>query len=236
MPQNIAIQVGQLQHDAIIELFQLDATVLGGPVLPFHNGTNQLSANVVFQGITYQRYPIEVEGYETSGQGPIARPTMRIANVMGLLGVLIRDYRNLKGAKLTRRRTLAKYLDAANFPGGVNPTADATTQYPDDVHYLDRIPGRDTAIVVYELASPMDTAGLLLPRRQVTHICPAQWVYRSVGCGYSGPPVAKEDDTPTSVLAEDKCGHRLSSCRLRQWPNNELAFGGFPGAGVMRNV
>ena len=235
MPANIAIQVHQLALDAIVELYELDATVVGGTVLYFHNGANQVGGAVVWQGLTYVRFPIECTGFAVSASGPIARPRLRVANVLGLIGTLIRQYQGLKGAKLTRRRTLAKYLDAVNFPGGVNALADPTSHYADDVYYLDRQVQRSKLLVEYELASPMDVAGVALPRRQITHsFCP--WVYRGADCGYTGAPVAKEDDTPTAVLGEDKCGHRLSSCRLRIWPANELSFGGFPGAGVVRNV
>lgn len=235
MPANIAIQVHQLAHDAVVELFELDATVVGGTVLYFHNGANQVGGAVVWQGATYARFPIECDGFGASASGPLPRPRLRVANVLGLIGVLIRQYQGLKGAKLTRRRTLAKYLDAVNFPGGVNASADPTSHFTDDVYYLDRQVRRDKLQVEFELASPMDVAGVMLPRRQITHShCP--WLYRGPDCGYTGIAVAKEDDTPTAVLGEDKCGHRLSSCRLRVWPNNELAFGGFPGAGVTRNV
>ncbi|MBE7419825.1 MAG: phage minor tail protein L [Ideonella sp.] len=231
----MALNLARLQHAAVVELYELDATMLGGDVLTFHSGRNELVAPVVWQGVTYQPFPIEVEGFELSGQGPLPRPTLRVANVLGLMGVLIRQYKGLKGAKLTRRRTLAKYLDAVNFAGGVNPGADPDAHYPDDVYHLDRQVQRDRTMVVYELASPMDVAGVMLPRRQIVHgFCP--WIYRGPDCGYTGAPVAKEDDTATALLAEDKCGHRLSSCRLRQWPNNELSFGGFPGAGVIRNA
>lgn len=235
MPDNIAIQVAQLAHDAIVELFELDATVVGGTVLYFHNGANRVGGAVVWQGITYQRFPIECTGFAAGANGPMARPRLLVSNVLGLIGVLIRQYQGLKGSKLTRRRTLAKYLDAVNFPGGVNPLADPGTQYNDDVYHLDRLTRRDKLVVEYELANPMDNPGAQLPRRQITHGS-CGWVYRGPDCGYTGAPVAKEDDTPTATLGLDKCGHRLASCRLRQWPNNELAFGGFPGAGVVRNV
>ncbi|MCW5657453.1 MAG: phage minor tail protein L [Burkholderiaceae bacterium] len=231
----MALNLARLEHGAVIELYELDATMLGGEVLRFHAGRNGLGGSVVWQGLTYEPFPIECDGFELAAQGPMPRPTLRVANVFGLIGVLVRQYKGLKGARLTRRRTLAKYLDAVNFEGGVNPSADPLAHYPDDVYQVDRQSQRDRALAVFELASPMDVAGVMLPRRQIVHgFCP--WIYRGPDCGYTGAPVAKEDDSPTALLGEDKCGHRLSSCRLRQWPNNELSFGGFPGAGVVRNV
>lgn len=234
---NVAIQLHQLEHSAIVELFELDLTIVGGPVYRFHNGTNQVGGSVVWQGLTYLYFPIEVEGYGTSGNGPSARPMLRGSNVNGVLSVLIRAYKGMKGAKLTRRRTLAKYLDAVNFPGGVNPLADPTTTFADDVHFLEMKTRDDPVMVEYQLSSALDLDGLMLPRRQIQHAM-CQWVkaYRGTDCGYTGAPVAKADDTPTALLAEDKCGGRLSSCRLRLWPDRVLNFGGFPGAGVIRNA
>ncbi len=236
---SLAQELASLAHDAEVELYELDCTPVGGDVVYFHNGTNALNANVVWQSRVYVRFPIEASGFGQTGTGPMPRPKLRVSNVGGLVGVLVRQFRGLKGARLTRRRTLAKYLDAVNFPGGVNPSADPNTHYPDDVWVLDRMTQRDRTVVAYDLASPLDVAGVMLPRRQV--IANGCWWladggYRGPNCGYTGPPVAKADDTPTTVLAEDVCGGRLSSCRLRQWPGGELPFGGFPGVGVLRNV
>lgn len=230
IPKDIAT----LEHSAIIELFVLDATELGGEVLYFHAGTNELSQPVMWQGQEYQPFPIETEGFKQAADGPVARPVLRVSNVLGLIGVLIREYKGLKGAKLTRKRTLAKYLDAANFAAG-NPHADPYSEYPDDVWSLDRQRSRNKAVVEYELASAMDVAGVMLPRRQImANSC--SWRYRGADCGYTGGAVAKADDTPTSDMAQDKCSHLLSGCRLRTWPDGELPFGGFPGAGVVRQV
>ncbi|MFN0186020.1 MAG: phage minor tail protein L [Aquabacterium sp.] len=238
MPANIAIQLAALSHDAVIELFELDLTALGGAVQRWHNGTNALNAAVVWQGNTYPYWPIEAAGFATRSSGPLPRPTLRVANVGGVVGVLARQYNGLKGALLRRKRTLARYLDAANFPGGVNASADPTTFYPDELWVVDRQAQRDRRVAAFELVSPIDLPTTELPRRPVlANSC--WWIqdggYRGANCGYTGPAVAKADDTPTSDMAQDRCGGRLASCRLRQWPGNELAYGGFPGVGVLRN-
>ena len=235
----LAIQLATLSHAAIIELFVLDASALGGGILRFHNGTNELRGPVIWQGNEYSHWPIEASGFATSGNGPIPRPTLRVSNVGGLVGVLVRQYKGLRGALLTRKRMPATALDAVNFAGGVNPAADPDVHFADEVWMLDRQAQRDKRVVVFELASPMDVAGTQLPRRQIMagHCA---WLqdggYRGAQCGYTGPAVAKADDTPTAVMLEDACGGRLSSCRLRPWPGDELAFGGFPGVGVLRSV
>lgn len=232
---SIAIELGKLTHDAIIEMFVLDATMLGGTIMYLYAGTNELSQPLTWQGQVYQPFPLEAEGFERNSTGPFPRPTLRVSNVLGLVGALVRDHSGLRGAKVTRRRTLKKYLDAVNFLGGVNASADPTAQYPDDVWFIDRRAPSNSKVVTFELATPMDVAGVMLPRRQVlADVC--IWIYRSPDCGYTGPAVARADNTPTTVMSEDACGHCLASCSLRAWPDNELPISGFPGADAIQEL
>lgn len=236
---NIAIELAGLAHSAVIELFALDCTPLGGTVYRFHNHTNALAGNLVWQGNVYSAWPVQATGFAITTSGPMPRPTLKVGNLGGLIGVLVRQYGGLKGAKLVRKQTLARYLDAVNFPGGVNATADPNAHMHDEWWFVDRQAERNRLTVTFELASPLDLAGTELPRRQIiaSH---CWWIqdggYRGPNCGYTGPAVAKKDDTATANPLEDACGGSLTSCKLRQWPAGELAFGGFPGCGVLRNV
>ena len=241
MPENIATQLAKLNHYAIIELFEIDTRAIDErPGVPeedkrifIHSGMNGLLAPVVWQGQTYQPFPVEFDGFEINSTGPIPRPTMKVSNVMGLIGALVRDVRGLKGAKVIRRRVLKKHLDAVNFPGGINPTADANAHYPDDTWVIDRRGASDSKVVTFELISPTDVAGVQLPRRQVIEkVC--IWEYRGPDCGYTDIPVAKEDDTPTTNINEDRCSHRLSGCRLRRHSLGQLPISCFPGSGALR--
>lgn len=233
-PDSLGVSLAMLTHSAKVELFELDCTIVGGDVLRFHAGVNEHHEPVVWQGQAYMHYPIEMSGFDKTTDGPLPQPVLRASNIEGTLAALLREFRGLKGSKITRKRTLARYLDAANFVDG-NAHADPLSHYPDDVYYLDRITNRNRHVVEYRCASPMDVQGVFLPRRVVLHnIC--MWTYRGADCGYFGPAVADANDVPTAVLANDACGHRLASCRLRQWHSNDLPFGGFPGAGVLRNA
>jgi phage-related protein len=111
---------------AIIELFelQLSAGLHGSnEVWRFHAGSN-LNANgeLIWNGNTYLRFPVEVEGFEYNGRGQLPRPTLRVANVLSTVSAILAGVNtanpgnNLAGARLTRIRTLARYIDAANFP------------------------------------------------------------------------------------------------------------------------
>ena len=156
-----------------------------------------------------------------------------MANVTGIISVLARTYQDLVGCKLTRRRTMAKYLDAVNFPGGVNPSADPTAALPDDVYFIDRKASENKVLVEFELAAAFDVAGVQIPRRYVVqNVCP--WAYRSGECGYAGTAYFSAADLPVGSLADDSCGKRLSSCKARFGAYAELPFGGFPSAGLTR--
>lgn len=117
MTNPIQTDLQSLQPSALIELFVLDATVLGGTPVYFHAGTNGLQQPIVWQGQTYQPYPIQVNGFELTGQGALPKPTMSVSNVGGLISALVMEYDDLVGAKLIRKRTFAQYLDAANSAG-----------------------------------------------------------------------------------------------------------------------
>lgn len=225
--------IQKLAASAIIELFVLDSTAQGGIVSRFHCGTNELLASVTWQGDQYAPVPLKITGFEFSGGGKLPRPRMQIANTGGLISAMVLQYGDLLGAKLTRKRTLLKYLDAVNFTGGVNPDADPAAEFPDDVYFVDRKSTENKLMVEFELAPAFDVRGVKLPRRQIVqNVCP--WVYRSAECSYAGGAVAKIDDTPTAVLGEDKCGKRLASCELRFGENAQLPYGGFPAAGLVR--
>lgn len=235
MTLSIAADLIKLQHSAKIELFVLDVSALGGAVHRFHAGTNALRAEVVWQGFTYTPFPVQATGFEVSGSGTLPRPRLLVSNVLGLIGALNREYSNLEGAKVTRKRTLARFLDAVNFPGGVNPDADPNAGYLDELWIVDRRSRQDHEVVEYELASPMDMAGTYLPGRQViARTCMS--TYRSDECGYAGGPVADASDVATSDPTKDRCSQRLAGCSLRFSNTDGLPFGAFPGAGLMRQV
>lgn len=229
----IASDIQTLAPGAIVELFELDCTVIGGAVLRFHNGVNELGADVVWDGATYTRFPVEASGFERTGSGSIPQPKLRVANVTGLVGALVRELQDLVRAKLTRRRTLVKYLDAVNFTGGVNPTADPNAAFPDEIWFIERKAGENGIYVEFELAAAFDVAGVMLPRRQcIQNVC--TWKYRSAECSYAGGAVADRNDVPTGSMASDSCGKRLASCKLRFGAYNPLPFGSFPGVGLVR--
>lgn len=232
-PQTITSEIQKLEPSAIVELFVLDATSLGSDLFRFHAGTNGLRQNLVWQGNTYVPFPVQASGFDMSGNGQLPRPKLVMANVTGAITLLVLQFDDMLGAKVVRKRTLAKYLDAVNFPGGTNATADPTAEFADDVFFIDRKVTENRDVVEFELAAAFDVAGVQLPRRQIIqNVC--VWRYRGGECGYTGTNYFDANDQAVGSAGLDVCGKRLSSCEARFGANDPLPFGSFPAAGLSR--
>lgn len=227
----IAGDVQTLEPGALIELFELDAAVIGGQVAYFHG--HRQAAPIVWRGVAYAPWPIIAEGFERTSAGRQPVPSLKVGNVDGSISALCLALEDLVGAKITRRRTLVKYLDAANFPNGQNPSADPNEEMPLEVWLIERKSHEDNESVEFELSSPLDFDGEQLPRRQIIpNLC--VWAYRGPECGYTGGPCADANDAPTDDPAKDRCSQSLRGCKLRYGANNPLPYGGFPAAGLVR--
>jgi hypothetical protein len=232
MNEDIAVEIQKLEPSAIIELFVLDATSFGGDTYYFHAGTNGLRQTLTWQGQEYSPFPVQITGFEFSAGGQLPRPKMLVSNVTGIITALVLAYQDLLGAKVIRKRTMLKYLDAVNFPDSINPTADPTAEFPDDVYYIDHKTGENKQVVEFDLSASFDVQGIKLPRRQIIqNLCP--WKYRSAECSYAGTNYFDKNDVAVGTLAQDVCGKRLSSCEARFGTSAELPFGGFVGAGLI---
>jgi lambda family phage minor tail protein L len=176
---------------------------------------NARHSDIVWNGQGYLRFPIEAEGFEWTGTGQLPRPTLRVSNLLGTItGLILSLPRGIEGAKVTRLRTLLRYLDDINFPGGTSPySPDPTAEFPREIYYIDRKAKETRDIIEFELAAVFDLVNVRAPKRQCSNFCP--WEYRSAECNYTGDAYFNENDESVATLAEDKCGKRLSSCALR---------------------
>jgi phage-related protein len=194
---------------SIIELFELELNTQqhgSSEILRFHAGTSlNLNTDLVWQGLSYRALPIEADGFEYNGGGQLPRPKLRVSNLYLIISTALAELpHGLEGAKVTRIRTLARYLDDANFPadsfilqedggiflmedgskisteeGQINPfgQADPSAEFPREIYLIDRKSAENRDIVEFELASAFDLQNMRLPRRQtIANIC--QWKYR----------------------------------------------------------
>lgn len=232
LPATLPKDVQSLNPGALLVLYVLDYTnIQGGDIEYLHMGTNELKQPVVWQGNTYTPYPVKIDGLAFETQGAMPRPKATIANPSGIASALLRQYNDLKGAKVIQKKVLVKFLDNVNFVGGVNPSgvANPAAGFEDEVYYVERKEYEDNEVVILELCASADMEGAEVPFRCINaNICTFE--YRGGECPYSGGAVARWDDTTTTVLAEDVCGKRVTSCKLR-FPGQPLPYGGFVGAG-----
>jgi lambda family phage minor tail protein L len=193
----MAIPVSELQKlnpSARIELFVMELVeglhyATGNPsnvptIYRFHAGSSMNSnAEIVWQGNTYQRFPITFEGAEFTGRGQVPRPTLTVANLGGItrsgsvitvtdLMIIVNlttPHNDLADAKITRITTLASELDAANFPSSTNPFGTpSANELPQEIFFIDRKTNESREVVQFELVGALDQANKKIPKRQVT--------------------------------------------------------------------
>ena len=205
--KSIATEVVKLDPSALITLYEIDATEIGEllslrvsgvnpPTFPFrfHNMNNLKGMTIKFQGNDYYSFPITTNGFEMNSTGTLPTPTLTITAVKGmeensafsLLKSVFISYENLVGAKVTRVRTFAKFLDldqGGDTIEGVGTEADSDAEFPRDVYFIERKANEDKYNVQFELSSVIALANLRLPARVIYATkCPFQ--YRGEGCCY----------------------------------------------------
>src|SRR5690606_10256347 len=145
----LSSDVQRLEPGSVVTLYILDAEAIGAETYRFHSHD---AAAISFQGAQYDPWPLEASGFEMSGTGNPS-PKLRVGNVGGFITALCLQFDDLVGAKLTRKRTLAKYLDGA-------PDADPEEEFPPEIWFIEQKIGENSESVEFELASAMDFQGV----------------------------------------------------------------------------
>jgi lambda family phage minor tail protein L len=241
MSGQVAAEVQKLATDALVHLYTLDTTPIGGtlilrwtPSLRSRDPDNPV--RISFQGNEYNAYPIAAEGFEWRGKGPAPRPRITVSNIGNAAGAIIVGYNDLVGAKITRLRTFAMFLDG-------EPGADPTSYIEPDVWFVERKVSHSPLSIEWELSNILDQQGKRLPGRQcLRDICtqvyrnwnPAtnSFDYTGVTCPYVDARYYTEDGLPT-IPSLDKCGKGLDDCKQR-FPTGALPTWAFPGLARVR--
>lgn len=172
---------------AQVELWELELS--SSSTAYFFSGLDESLSQVRFRARgggatinTYEALPIEGDGFSLQSDGPSARPTVTIANILTTFSGALQGLENkdLLGKKLYRRRTLDKYLYDTD-------TSDPAVEMPPQLYYIDRIAEESILHIKFELASPFDLAGIKLPKRVIMgNTC--TWKYQG-----RAPEVAVQD-------------------------------------------
>jgi lambda family phage minor tail protein L len=199
---------------ALLDLYELDSRFISvnGSLYRFTAGVNGVYRAVVFDGKEYTPFPIDISGFEIDGSGGIPRPKLRASNINGFMSQFLLTQGDLVGARLTRIRVFARFIDAVNFPNGINPygTADPTAAYEPEIYYVNRKVTENPDYVELECVTPFEIDNVKLPNRPLLAIfCPFR--YRDPEtCGYSGVPVQDRFGKSFTEAAPDGYGYTLN--------------------------
>ena len=228
--KKLQVEASSLSSTALVTLFEIDLSDLGAErsislqgdgIYRFHNCVKLINSSITFQDNIYQAAPINAEGFEIRSSGTIPTPTLTLSVIdeaIPLLSVLknqIIALGDIIGAKVTRRRTFAKFLDSSNFNSENKPKNIETNdliEFPLDIYHINRKIKENKTILAYELVSALDLESVMLPKRMIiAKRC--NFTYRGEGCLYEynigsddeifgvntilpeqAPPIATEED------------------------------------------
>jgi lambda family phage minor tail protein L len=226
----------KLAPEAIVSLYSLDLTSLGGTVHNFVAGAEHGEA-IVFNSISYNPLDVEVSGFEMNGAGALPQPTIRIANREGFVQTMLATFGDIIGAKFTRVRTFGRFLDNGSEP-------DPGAYFGPDIFIVEQKTAENAIFVEFTLSASIDQEGKMLPGRQVIRET-CLWRYRvwnpntssfdytKAQCPYVGSGYYDINNQATTA-ENDQCSRRLSGCKLRFGASSPLPFGGFPGVSRVR--
>ena len=175
----------QLEGVSVIEMFQIDLVsglhyqagdTTAQTIYRFHNGTNNINTDLRWQGQIYNAIACKADGFETGENSVMARPTLTFANTGGSFSTILALVNNvtpsndLQKARVTRKRTLAQFLDKENFPNLINTygTPDPTKKLDDHVFDINKKTIENNQICSFELVKSIDFETLFIPKRQIT--------------------------------------------------------------------
>jgi lambda family phage minor tail protein L len=194
-----------------------------------------ITGNVSFGGVAYSPVPLGISGWEVASNGPIPRPRITVPNIAGFTRALMGLYGDLLGAKLSRKRVFLYALDGMDAP-------DSTDFYGPDVWYFDRVVMAAPEFVEFELCSPLDLQGKMLPNGQIIRdVCThsyRRWNALTSSfvpgtCPYAGSGMWDASGAATGTSSPDDCGRRIADCDTR-FPGQALPTKAFPGVAVSR--
>lgn len=234
----IKLEIQKLEPDALVTLYILDTTPIGGTAVFRFTTMPGVSGDVMFGGFPYTAIDIEATGFDWDGGGAFPRPKLRITNVGGIVSSAIVGYGDLVGSVFYRIRTFAMHLDS-----GTNP--DSSAVFPIESFVVDQLSKHTKLYLEWVLTSSIDQIGMQLPRRQcLRDTCTHRYRiynpttggfdYSNTTCPYTGSAKFKENGTATINNSEDVCDKRLIGCKLRFGDGGILPTRAFPGISKTR--
>lgn len=234
----IASDIQKYEPGQLLDLYLIDfaTTNLNNPpaTMYLYPGIKQNFGTLTFGGNDYTPFPMEITGFKKTSDGPLPRPSMRISNVGGFISQQLLLYNDFIGAKVSRYRTFARYLDG-------QPAADSGAKKV-EIYFVEQKKTETKSVVELLLVTAIDIMDAKLPSR-IMYVNTCMWEYKGADCGWPGTNSAlyfNSNDTSVVSQNDDVCGKRLTSCKKRFCsfdgtkflnPNERLPYGAFPALG-----
>lgn len=120
---------------------------------------------------TYYTLPIHADGFEKNQSGAIARPKINISTAtdstnpeVSFKKAVGTDFHSLLGKKVIRRTTMEKYLKGGSADTGAGSQP---IEFSREVWIIDKVSSEDAMSIEFELNSPFDLDGVLVPKRTI---------------------------------------------------------------------
>lgn len=159
---NHILEGNKLQPDAYLELFDFDATLIGGAISYYTNTpTGGAVSPITWRGNNYFPLPFEITGVDVRGDGTAPnRPKLVMSNVNQFLLAAVLTLGDLVGMRVTRWRTFNKFTDNGSTPN-------ILMHYPIEEWIITKKVAHSKVSIQFEMSSPLDRPGLRLPRKQI---------------------------------------------------------------------
>lgn len=228
----------------IITLIEIDGSKFGAQVYRFHGENIQYTPEeimqaqqtgtlppkeITFQGEQFGARPFGISGISFTSNGKAGKPKLTLSNLDSQVSALIRSYNGMMQAKVT---IWVAPVDLMNDDGTIEDGA-----FRKLVYYIERPAYVDNSLAQFELTSPYDMDGIMIPSRVTQTVCywaQRGWYRSGKGCGYNGNRYFDKDNNPVSDPSQDFCPGLVSSCKLRFGEDAELDFGGCATASIQR--
>ena len=229
----------------IITLIEVDGSKFGAQVYRFHGeniaftpeeilaatqpGGSLKPKTIMFQGNEYGARPFGISGINFNGNGKAGKVQLTLSNIDSQVSALIRSYNGMMQARVTIWITQKDLLDEN---GNV-----ASGDFRKLVYFIESPNFVDNSIARFELTSPYDMDGIMIPARITQSVCywaQRGWYRSGRGCGYNGNRYFDKDNNQVSDPSQDVCAGTATACKLRFGDDQELDFGGCAVASLDR--
>lgn len=146
--------------DGLVDLYQVDASNLGGSVYHFSPQCYSDGSFLTWGGQAYSLLPIGIDSLERKAMSTdLPQPSLTVSNVGGPLLSAVVALGDLVGAKMIHYKTYVSYLD-----GQANP--DTSQFWGPEIWTFFQKTSHTNQSITWTMASPLDRPGFMFPVRQ----------------------------------------------------------------------